>query len=258
MSGKVKEKNTKKIVLLIVFGVIAASLVVFTLFQWNNIRVLTYFLFYSDVKIADIRESNERAIAAAIDRMIPDISIRDLTEDEREKLSIGEISQEEAVRLLIGAVISVEASPSAQGEDRIIPPPPQLGEGRVPLPPPQGSNGSVSQERLAELLAEIYVLRAVFLSSLRSLEADAKAEYRALPSERRTRAQQLDIGMKYIGVAENLEIECDARMDELLAKIEAELRASGGDLSLITEIRSVYNNEKTVSKAEYLSLYTGF
>ena len=257
MNGKVKEISKKKIVLLIALGVIAASLIALVIFQWSNIRVLTYFLFYSEDRIADIKESNERAISEAIDRMIPDVAIRDLTEDEREMLITGELSQEEAVRLLVGAAVSTEVPPTAQGEGREVPPPPQLGESRVPLPPPQDSDGSVSQDRLAELLAEIYVLRAVFVSSLNNLEADARAEYRALPSDRRTRAQQLDIGMKYMGVAENLEAECDARMDELLSKIEAELRASGGDLSLVSEIRSVYNNEKTLSKAEYLSLYTG-
>ena len=59
---------------------------------------------------------------------------------------------------------------------------------------------------------------------------------------------------KYIKRAGALESNCDSRMEEILARISAHIKEDGGDSSIVNEIREVYENEKALKKAYYLSL----
>ena len=199
-------------------------------FQWNNFRALTFFLFQSEEKIAEMGVQNAQAITKAMSK-VPGITLRELTKDELEMLSAGEIAPEDAVILILDENETAE-TPLSSVPDIVD-----------------------YQARLAEALAEVYVLKATFSNSLESLKDSAIAEYKELTDEERTRSAKLNLGFKYIGLAGDLESECDARMDVLLFTIEDALRATGGDLSLISDIRSIYNNEKSIRKAEYLSLY---
>ena len=47
--------------------------------------------------------------------------------------------------------------------------------------------------------------------------------------------------------------QCDGRVATLLGELESELRAAGGDLSIITTIKNAYENEKNLKKAYYMS-----
>ena len=112
-----------------------------------------------------------------------------------------------------------------------------------------------AEERLAALVAEAFVLRAYYTNSLESMRASAVSEYSALNAEDRTQTVKMNIGMNYMNRAGALEGECDRRMDRLVAGIESELKQTGGDTSVIGEIKSCYAEEKSLKKAYYLSLY---
>ena len=112
-----------------------------------------------------------------------------------------------------------------------------------------------AEARLAALVAEAFVLRAYYTNSLESMRASAVSEYSALNAEDRTQTTKMNIGMNYMNRAGALEGECDRRMDRLIAGIESELKQTGGDTSLIGEIKSCYAEEKSLKKAYYLSLY---
>ena len=253
MSGDmvIKKKHKGLKIFLIILGVIVIAAAVFAIFQWNNIKALTYYLSYSKEKIADMSAQNEQAIAEAMSK-VPDIIIRDLTEEERQKLRSEELSPDDVIELIIeDASIPLSAEPyggDSQADDS------QAADSQVVDSQAIDSQAADSQARLAELLAGIYVLRASFLGNLENLKSSAIAEYRALPSDGRGISAKLDLGLKYMGLANGLEGECDARMDALLAEIEDELRAIDGDLSLVSDIRSIYSSEKSIRKAEYLSL----
>ena len=113
-----------------------------------------------------------------------------------------------------------------------------------------------AESKLTELIAEAYVLRAYYTSRLEGMRASAAAEYKKLSADEKTRQNQMSIGMNYINQAGALEAECDGLMDNLIARIEAELKQTGGDTSVIGEIRSCYAEEKSLKKAYYMSLYS--
>jgi hypothetical protein len=123
---------------------------------------------------------------------------------------------------------------------------------------PKSGNGTEpdpSDEYVAEAVAQVYVLRAQFTGKLDSLMASAKAEYDALSPENRTASKQAEIGMKYLKIGGQLESECDAQMNSIVSNLDTELRQTGGDRSIVAEIKAEYAKEKSLQKAYYLSLY---
>jgi hypothetical protein len=112
-----------------------------------------------------------------------------------------------------------------------------------------------AEEKLAELVAEAYVLRTYYTNRLERMRVSALAEYSALSKEERTQSKKMDIGMKYAGLAGELEGDCDGKMNSLVARIEKELKLSGSDTSVINEIKFYYAEEKSLKKAYFLSLY---
>ena len=118
------------------------------------------------------------------------------------------------------------------------------------------TDNNAKKDKLIELIAEAYVLRAYYTGCLEEMRASAAADYKALSDENKTRQNQLAIGMNYITLAGDLEVECDRLMDNLISRIEAEIIISGGDKSLVGDIRVCYAEEKSLKKAYYLSLYS--
>ena len=62
---------------------------------------------------------------------------------------------------------------------------------------------------------------------------------------------------RYLDRGEALEAECDARLEALLSDMTAQLKADGGDLSLVEDARALYIQEKKIRKAELYRKYVG-
>ena len=107
-----------------------------------------------------------------------------------------------------------------------------------------------------DVISEIYLLRAEFLNKIDLMIADGTAEVEATPKEKRTLTFKIELMNRYMDRGNALEKECDARMELLLSELETALRQSGGDLSLIDEVRALYAQEKKLYKAELYQKYT--
>lgn len=60
---------------------------------------------------------------------------------------------------------------------------------------------------------------------------------------------------KYLKSAATLESQADSEVDALLAELKSKLEAIGADTSIISTMRDSYENEKTLKKSYYLSLF---
>lgn len=279
-------RRKRKIFTLVFTGVLLVTIGGVVVWQWNNIKALYLFLTYSEDNITEKLVQNEEAIESAMQK-VPDITLRDLTDDERKMLDSGEISPEQAIQIILGqtdlgtgdsgAGITSAASTASGSQDSGGSLGVMGGESSTGLEGSTSSGGTglsgtntgetgtggsgqtvgVSGEKtkLAELLASIYVLKADFINSIERLKNDAIDEYRALPEAERTNANKQKLGLKYLDLAGALEGDCDAQMNALLKLVESELNATGGDMSLVNDIKTIYANEKSLRKAEYLSAY---
>lgn len=53
-----------------------------------------------------------------------------------------------------------------------------------------------------------------------------------------------------------LEKSCDAQFDSIVSQIE-ELKQTGGNTYVVSDLRKAYQNEKSIKMASILSKYTG-
>lgn len=218
----------------------------------DNIRVVFDGLRYSAQELEDQLAQNDQAIKDAA-QIVPDITIRDLTEEDKQALKDGTVTKEELVQSMIEP--KPESKPQNQPPTADAPKPPAQ-EGQTSTPPePQTPTVQVSdyQKQLAAIIAEVYVLREEFLIKLDNLMGQAKKDYLALAPEERSGTKLTGLVSSYFTKAYSLEAECDACMEEIITRMETLLKKNGGDLSIAQTVFDTYLNEKSLKKSWYMA-----
>ncbi len=113
---------------------------------------------------------------------------------------------------------------------------------------------SKTDEKAAQSIAKMYVLKSTFESELDRLYGEAKAYYYTLTPEQQKNGKS-EVMKKFYSTATNLETSCDAQVDVVLNDLEATLKENGENTELVTKIRTAYNEEKRLKKAYYLNLH---
>lgn len=280
--GQKKRSGKKKIIIIFsILGVIVIAGVAFVISQRNNIAAARYLLNYSSDEISEKLAENEQRILDALDEHVP-VRVPDLTDEEKELMASDDLTIEDAVSLLVERAAATEVSINQASLDNPDDPSDEFldegpsapldttfaEQGHLPdadVPPDNFDSDETgvlteydeSADVIIGLVAEVYVLRAYFTSRLDQLFSSAVSEYRALSEEEQS-SMGMDIASKYIDLAFGLERECDGLMDDLVARLRAELQKTGGDSSFVNDIMSGYSEEKSLKKAYYLSLYSSY
>jgi hypothetical protein len=246
------KKGTKIFLTILFVFILALGTVIYI--QQNNIRAFVLFLLHTEESIQEMLEQNAEAINTVMEK-VPDLTLRELTYEEHKRLVSNELSPEDAIRLVLGHSVSgssasVEITESSEASIS------------AEIPEINGNEETAVIEPepvitpLESLFAEIYLLQLYFMQRLNELSEEAALEFGAISEEERTTASQQRLTLKYIRAAASLEEECDAMMDDILIRIEEELINTGGDVTIVTDIKTIYVNEKNLRKAEFLASYT--
>lgn len=111
-------------------------------------------------------------------------------------------------------------------------------------------------QKVAELVAKLYVVKARVTSNLDAYIEELRAEYLANKPTREERvATKPQFAAKAIKVVAKWEKECDTEINSLLSEIETLLKDSGQSLELVNTIRSAYEDEKAAKKAYCINRY---
>lgn len=222
---------------LLVAVVAAMALIVW---QRKNIALLRAASQYSQEELREQIAGRQEKVQATIDSHA-ELTVRDLTDEEKDALREGTISADELVGLLTGG---------AGGDG-----PAEAGE---PVESTQVSNDPkptdpAYEQKLSEQVAQAYILRETFQNQLTEIENDAKAEYHAIPKEERTRAKLIDLVFSYYDRLVAMEKECDESMNRLVAEMRTLIEENGGDMSIADTMLKAYEEEKELKKAWYFS-----
>ncbi len=220
-------KKVWKIMLVIalVFIIAISALVIW---QWSNVKALFISFNLSDDKINTLIEENDIKTNDVLSE-ITDENMRNLSEEERKMLGEGLLSEEEAVRIIRGQTTPDKANTQNQ-----------------------------NSKETEKIISQIYLLRAEYLNALDSLVGEAKSYYLSIPSSERTLAKKASFAETYTGKAVALEKQCDARMNNLLSQLKVVLEKEKKDLSIISEIKSLYNSEKELKKSALINKYSSY
>lgn len=227
----------------------------------------------SSEQVSVERENHERKTQELLDKLSGGgISLSALSEADRLRLKNGEITPAEAVAIIMGlaettasAAASTDAPPASDVTvGPAVPDAPATSAATEPTAAattaPAGTTAPAAttvSPAVQAIIADIYLLRAEFINKLDDLIEEGKAEVYAIPKEKRTASVKLAFMNRYLDRGEALEAECDARLETLLADMAAQLKADGGDLSLVDDARALYVQEKKVRKAELYRKYVG-
>lgn len=210
------------------------------------------------------------------------VTLSTLSEADRARLKNGEITPAEAVAIIMGlaattAPVTADTTLPPDGSDPAVTTVP-VGPAGPDTPATSGTSGatepaaftgttapavttapaaSTVSPAVQQIIADIYLLRAEFINKLDALIEEGTAEVNAIPKEKRTASVKLEFMNRYLDRGEALEAECDARLEALLSDMTAQLKADGGDLSLVEDARALYIQEKKIRKAELYRKYVG-
>ena len=277
-----KKKKTGLIIVLVIIGILLGSGGVFAYFQANNIKALAYMKQYTPEQRAELLTKNEEAVQKIMEK-VPEAQVQPLSPEDEALLKSGEMTEEEALQRIMGKTPEeiaagadgqpgLEAQDQSDGADGQKPAgdePKQPQSAPVDAPDSAEDSGRAGDSqvekqneggqdaarndgvRLQELLARVYLLRSSFTGQIDGLVEQAKAEVIASGNKDNVFA----LASKFIGMGNSLEAQCDAQMESLLGEISAELQRTGGDTGIVGEIRSAYENEKSIKKAALLDKY---
>lgn len=278
--------------------VILLILVALAIWQRDNIKALYMGLTSSEDDLAQKRNENDKIITDTLEQY-PELTVRDLTEEEKKLLAEGVLTKEEILLLLQGKLelekddpeTSVPEVPEAPEEpdEPSVTDPPVTPEPEQPVTPevptvapetptvstpseiePPVEDPPVSppeeietpevaaptvEEQISTLVAQMYVLKAEFTTALQNLENTTLKDYAALSEEEKTAELKSSMMTQVLDTVAAMEKDCDTKVNAVLASLTTLLKENDMSLTLVDSIRTAYNNEKTITKAEYINTY---
>lgn len=207
---------------LIIFGGIA-------IWQRDNIKAVIDSFNYSEEELSKMIAGNKEALEAELKEKYNIVGT--FTEEDEKKIMSGEMSVEEAVAMKLKELDEINKQ-----NDNISP-----------------EAKKKTDKIVSEKIIEFYSLKAYYLGQLGQMEAKVLADYIALPKEKQNLVGKKELVSKYMSVATALLNQCDAKVDELTKEMETEIKAVGGDLSIIKLVKEAYENEKNLKKSYYIS-----
>lgn len=190
------------------------------------------------------QETDQKAIDAIKEYGIS--TVRPLTEEESAKLNSGEMTEEEAVNLVLGQLNDEKSTETEVTQEQGV------SDGNTV----SNSNEHTLKEKnaeIAQLVGKIYVLKAKFTGELDAVERWVHSEYNKLtPEEKKSKSAKVRIGRQAYSKALALEADCDGQMEEILNRLTVLLKETNQSTALVDEIRTAYENEKTVKISYYM------
>lgn len=244
-------KKIKKVLLCILLILLVAIIGV-CCWQWDNIMAIKTSLSHSQEDITAMMADNDQKIAQAAQK-VDGVTVRDLTDEEKQALRKGELDREELLELLTTAEAEQADGTSSPNVSDQAPSEPAVPASSAESP--AGDQKDTNRQLLSKYLAEIYLMKAEYTAWLEDKNDEAIAEYVALEESERTITAKYDIGMRCMNEALEKEEECDARMADIEKKILDLLTEMGEDTSLVDDIQTAYEEEKELKKAYYLGLH---
>ena len=253
------KRRTK--VVLGVFMCLLAAMGSLVWWQWNTVEAVVQATKYTSEEIEEKQKENKDKVHQLV-QSDPSITVRDLTEEEKEALRAGTMTQEELAEKLLETLPaapqpvpekeqSSTQKPAAEPQPQVPQSSPAPQTPPAETPPAQSVVQDQWQRDISALIARVYVLQEKYTIALENMEDAAKEEYRGLRN--RTKKAMMKFAQRYVSEALELEKVCDGEMDEIVTAMEEILTANGGDMTLVDTVVETYASEKSLKKAWYMA-----
>ena len=169
--------------------------------------------------------------------------IKQLSEENSEKLARGEISEGEAIKIVLGKTQENEPK-----EETTQTPNKQTEEKQLQM-------SAEDEERLGELIAKVYVLKGKYNKLIADENYQAAADFYALPKDQQTKEKKYERGITFMRNVLKLQAECDGEMEKIFTEMTDILKRNNMTTELVDEIKRAYKEEKELKKAYFVNKY---
>jgi len=215
--------------------------------NWNTIDAFIYSLTTTTEDTERDLAENKRKLQEFIDKD-ENIEVRDLTDEEAKALTSGELTEQEVIEIITGKAPQKE--PEAKPQD------PQKPQKPSETSKPKPENNSTSGDNVSQLIAKLYVEKAIYLNKLDDIEAQARYDFThwegKWPGTQNVKQALLN---KYLPTVAGWEKECDDVVYGILDDIRLELQKEGKDDSIVDTIKKSYIQEKKLKKSYFINRY---
>ncbi len=283
-----RKKHTLRNVILISLAVLILALGIMAVAFRRYINIISAGISKSEEQIHSMQADNDKHAHEILNELVA-VTMRDLTDEERQMLLNGEITPEEALILIKGGTLDVVVTTGQEPTDIAEPVVAQTSAvvttvtEKIEAPveetvekvvvttavKPQTTTAStkpnekdrenekILRARIEEIIAEIYLLRANYLNAIDKTIEQARREYMALPKDRHTLQGKMQFVTTVLVPRGNaLESECDAEIERLLLELKGVLSDLGESTALVDEIKKVYKEQKDLKLTELTNQYS--
>ena len=210
------------IILTIAVGVIAA-------WQWQNIRSIMLGIKENDAEISKRRDENQTQLIDSVNTFM-DEPLREMTEEENKQIEEGKISAAEIYQKMF----EEKNSQLEQKKDADIP---------------------TKDEIVSSYMAELYKLQNEFTARAESTIKQGASYYESIKAHPQDPVARANTVTHFTPIVRGMEKECDAKVEEVISKLKAELEKIKADTSIIGSIRATYSREKQLKLSYYANKY---
>ncbi len=210
------------VILTIAVGVIAA-------WQWQNIRSIMLGIRENDAQISKRRDENQTQLIDSVNTFL-DEPLREMTEEENKKIEEGKTSAAEIYQKMF----EEKTSQLEQKNDTDIP---------------------TKDEIVSSYMAELYKLQNEFTARAESTIKQGASYYESIKAHPQDPVARANTITHFTPIVRGMEKECDAKVEEVISKLKAELEKIKADTSIIGSIRSTYSREKQLKLSYYANKY---
>jgi hypothetical protein len=150
-----------------------------------------------------------------------------------------------------------EAASAGTGSGTTAPENGTAGAGGIAATDAAASNATQEEEswkqELKALLQQLYAVKARANSGLDQCIEEARAEYKALPSSKQTKAKKVSICLSKAGQLRTLQSSCDKEVNEIVDEMRQVLEQNGQSTELADSALATYKSEKEAVYAELLN-----
>lgn len=237
--------NKKKIIILSVLAVIIALIVSAVIYNYDLIIAVKDGIFETkenlDIKKEESAKKEQEALKEAGVE-----NVRPLTEEEKKEFNEGKLTEEEVINIITGKTTAEEVKQNKNDTK---------GQVQNPEPPVKDNKENKTNEKIAELVGQIYVIEAKFTSELTALEKWALSQFENLPTVEEKKAKKKELIAYGFPKLSALEKECDTQVAKVLKELENVLKNAGQSTELCNQIEDAYYDKKQITKSYYINEY---
>jgi len=230
-------KRVLKIILVIL---IALSLIAggVAIWQRKNIESILIGLREDSTQIDKRRNDNQTNLVDDVNTYL-DAPLREMTEEEKQKLESGEATASEIYQKIFEEKVE-EAKKNNL---------PQKNDTTQETPK------ETKDEIVSRYMVDLYKLQNEFNARAEATIMEGAGYYESIKAHPQDPVARANTITHFTPVVRGIEKECDARFEEVVKKLEKDLKDAGYDAAVIVTIRSTYQNEKQLKLSYYANKY---